>query len=78
MDIRKPPEVAAPVSYRTVFLVQSNETLQFLNRQGSWSRYPTSYRLAEFESAEAAQAAFPAGVACTVIQHSLRNPVEVK
>lgn len=49
-----------------VFYVQDTRTGRILNQKGGWSRDIKSYRVAEFESAEAASAAFPEGFDCRV------------
>ena len=49
------------------YFVQNKQTREILNQAGGWSRNTRSYRLAAFESAEAATLAFPEGVECVVL-----------
>jgi hypothetical protein len=56
-----------------VYLVQNKRTREVLNLKGGWSDKPTSYRLAEFGTEDAAKAAFPAGVDCEVISRSKKE-----
>lgn len=52
---------------QNVYLVRNAVTRKILNRKGGWSRNTASYRLAEFATKEAAEAAFPAGEKCEVL-----------
>lgn len=49
----------------TFYMVRNKTTRAFLNKKGAWSH--GSYRLAEFDSLEAAQAATPEGADCEVL-----------
>lgn len=44
-----------------------------LNKKGGWSDNFSSYRLASFETKEAAEAAIPTGIACKIIQAQKQN-----
>jgi len=49
-----------------VYFVENKRTQEILNLKGGWSNSVGSYRLAEFDTEDAAKAAFPAGVDCGV------------
>lgn len=49
------------------YYVQNKRTHEVLNQKGGWSANLASYRLAEFDSEDAATAAFVDGVECVVV-----------
>ena len=49
-----------------VFYVVNKRTGQALNQKGGWSESVKSYRVAEFDTQEAAEGAFLSGVDCEV------------
>ena len=49
-----------------VYFVENAQTREILNQKGDWADSLTSYRLAQFDTEDAAKAAFPAGVDCVV------------
>lgn len=55
------------------YYVRRVDTREILNQQGTWSRDFGSYRLAEYETQEAATAAFPEGVACVVVEREKKG-----
>lgn len=56
-----------------VYYVQNRKNSKVLNQKGEWSERLTSYRLAEFDTEAAAQAAFPAGVDCVVVSRTKKE-----
>ena len=54
-----------------IYLVMNKRTREVLNAKGGWSDSVKSYRLAEFETVEAATAAFPVGIECEI--HALKK-----
>lgn len=61
---------------KIIFLVRKKDTGQYLNQKGGWSKNAMSYRLKEFETKEAAEAAFPEGAACLVNKITKTEVVE--
>jgi hypothetical protein len=55
------------------YYVQNKKTQEVLNRQGTWSEYFGSYRLATFTTHMEAEAAFPSGVECIVVSKKKRE-----
>jgi hypothetical protein len=60
---------------RKVYYVQNKQTSKILNQKGGWSLHTSSYKVAVFESEEAATAAFPDGVACVIIERNAPREV---
>lgn len=58
---------------KKIYLVQNSKTREILNLKGGWSDGPTSYRVATFDSEDAAKVAFPAGVNCEVYVWNVRD-----
>ena len=58
---------------RTVHYVQNRKNKKFLNLHGGWSESIRSYRLATFETSEAASAAFPEGEMCVVVTRTVKE-----
>jgi len=53
---------------KKLYYIKNNDTGKLLNRKGGWSNNFTSYRLASFETKEAAEASAPSGIEYKIIE----------
>jgi hypothetical protein len=58
---------------KTVYYIKRDLPPAYLDQRGGWVKKAISYGLASFDTEDAAKAAIPAGVPCTVVSVTERT-----